>query len=117
MQRSRNLLPGLLALALLLNWAVISSARAADDVPEFSVWLAELRAEALGQGISPAILDAALDGVAPIPRVIELDRSQPEGTLTFKQYMERVVPNSRVEKGRKKLAENAAAFYRGTLGH
>ncbi|MBT3170277.1 MAG: lytic murein transglycosylase, partial [Rhodospirillaceae bacterium] len=78
--------------------------------PEFSVWLADLRAEALGQGISPAILDAALEGVEPIPRVIELDRSQPEGTLTFQQYMERVVPNSRVEKGRKKLAENAAAL-------
>ncbi len=85
-------------------------ARAADASVEFSVWLADLRAEALGQGISPAILDAALEGVEPIPRVIELDRSQPEGTLTFQQYMERVVPNSRVAKGRKKLAENAAAL-------
>jgi membrane-bound lytic murein transglycosylase B len=74
----------------------------------FSIWLEGLRAEALGKGISPATFDAAFAGVAPIPRVIELDRSQPETTLTFQQYMERVVPNSRVEKGRARLRENAA---------
>jgi membrane-bound lytic murein transglycosylase B len=102
----------LLALSLVLGWGLPSPARAADEAAaqDFTVWLAELRAEALGQGISPATLDAALSGVEPIPRVIELDRSQPEGTLTFEQYMERVVPNSRVEKGRRKLAENAAAL-------
>ncbi len=110
MQRLRILLLSLLAFALLLGWGLNFSARAADDVPEFSDWLAELRVEALAQGISPATLDAALAGIEPIPRVIELDRSQPEGTLTFQQYMERVVPNSRVEKGRRKLAENAAAL-------
>ncbi|MBT4425880.1 MAG: lytic murein transglycosylase [Rhodospirillaceae bacterium] len=109
MSHLRVLLFALAALAILPLLGP-NPAGAADDVPEFSVWLADLRAEALGQGISPAILDAALEGVEPIPRVIELDRSQPEGTLTFQQYMERVVPNSRVEKGRKKLAENAAAL-------
>jgi len=109
MRHLQKLLPALAMLILLLIGAslAITPARAADD---FFLWLEELRAEALGQGISPAILDAALKDVAPIPRVIELDRSQPEGTLTFQQYMERVVPNSRVKKGRNKLAKNAAAL-------
>ena len=109
MRHLQKLLPALAMLILLLIVAslAVTPARAADD---FFLWLEELRAEALGQGISPAILDAALKDVAPIPRVIELDRSQPEGTLTFQQYMERVVPNSRVKKGRNKLAKNAAAL-------
>ncbi|MHA1114332.1 MAG: lytic murein transglycosylase, partial [Alphaproteobacteria bacterium] len=47
-------------------------------------------------------------GVAPIPRVIELDRRQPEFTLTLKQYLDRVVPATRVAKGRAKLRENQA---------
>src|SRR3546814_13489661 len=67
-----------------------------------------LRAEAMQKGISRATLDAALAKVEPIPRVIELDRSQPEFTLTFEQYMERVVPPSRVEKARQKLEESRA---------
>ena len=84
---------------------------AQDKLPPnlpFETWLEGLRAEALAEGISPKTLDAALAEVVPIPRVIELDRTQPEKTLTFQQYMERVVPNSRVEKGRQLLQQNAA---------
>jgi len=74
--------------------------------PDFAAWLLELRAEAIGKGISEATLDAALTNIKPIPRVIELDRKQPEFTLTFAQYMKRVVPASRVAKGRKNFAKN-----------
>ena len=73
---------------------------------DFDAWLATLRTEAADRGIRPEILGAALDDVTPLERVIELDQSQPEFTLTFQQYLERVVPASRVERGRKKLREN-----------
>ena len=73
---------------------------------DFQAWLKELRAEAASEGISETTLTAALNGIKPIPRVIELDRKQPEFTLTFDQYMNRVIPRSRVEKGQKKLSEN-----------
>ncbi len=66
----------------------------------FGDWLVELRAEASSKGISDATLDAALNGIAPIPRVIELDRKQPEFTLTFSQYLDRVVPQSRKDRAR-----------------
>ncbi|TAN56064.1 MAG: lytic murein transglycosylase [Rhodospirillales bacterium] len=80
-----------------------SEAQAEAPKPEFSAWLAELRAKAKAEGIGEATLAAALDKVQPIPRVVELDRAQPEFKLTFKKYMERVVPLARVEKGRKLL--------------
>lgn len=79
---------------------------AAAESPPFDRWLEELRAEALERGISAQTLDAALTGIEPIPRVIELDRRQPEFTLTFQQYQERVVPQSRVQMGRRLLAEH-----------
>ena len=41
-----------------------------------------------------------LTGVQLIPRVIELDRKQPEFTLTFAQYLERVVSVSRQQRAR-----------------
>jgi len=83
----------------------------------FAAWLQGLRMEASEKGIRDDILDAALNGIEPIPRVIELDRKQPEFTLTFQQYMDRVVPDSRVKKGRAKLAENRALLEEAAKKH
>ena len=93
---------------LLLGATVAGSRPAAAAGGDFAAWLGDLRAEARSAGISAEILDAALAGVAPIPRVIELDRRQPEFTLTFRQYIDRVVPPARIAKGRAKLRENKA---------
>ncbi len=79
---------------------------AAENPTPFPEWLQGLRADARAVGIRDATLDRALAGIAPIPRVIELDRRQPEFTLTFQEYMDRVVPSARVEKGRQRLGEN-----------
>lgn len=76
---------------------------AAATVEDFSAWLKSVRAEAEGRGIKSATLDAAFRGLKPIPRVIELDRKQPEFTLTFKQYLERVVSDRRARIGRERL--------------
>ena len=89
----------LLTSAILLFAAPVSAAN-------FQNWLESLRVEALGKGISRTVLDAALTGIRPIPRVIELDRRQPEFTLTFGQYRDRVVPQSRIKKGQIKYQEN-----------
>ena len=72
----------------------------------FLKWLDDLKVEALRKGIRSEIIESALSGVQLIPRVVELDRKQPEFNLTFRQYMDRVVPRSRVIKGRKLLNEN-----------
>jgi len=95
-------------LAAVASVVVIAIGEAHAQSQSFSQWLDEFRRDALEQGIREATLAAALDGIQPIPRVIELDRRQPEFTLTFQQYMDLVVPPTRVEKGRRKLAENRA---------
>lgn len=74
--------------------------------PNFIAWLKGLRDEARAKGIRETTLNAAFKDIRPIPRVIELDRNQPEFKLTYRQYMDRVVPPSRIEKGRRMLAEN-----------
>jgi len=79
---------------------------AAAESGAFDAWLSALRTEAAGRGISAPVLDAALGEVEPIPRVLELDRKQPEFTLTFEEYLERVVPDRRVRQGRRLLAQH-----------
>ena len=86
--------------------ALVTPALAQDQ--SFDSWLVELRAEAKERGISDATLDAALTGIEPIPRVIELDRKQPEFTLTFQQYLDRVVPQSRKNRAKARFAEHQA---------
>jgi membrane-bound lytic murein transglycosylase B len=74
----------------------------------FATFLAGVRTEAMERGLHPETLDAALVNVQHIDRVIELDRKQPEFTLTFNDYLGRIVSPARVEEGRRKLAENKA---------
>ena len=73
---------------------------------DFATWLVEFRTEARGKGIREEILEQAFAGVEPIERVIELDRRQPEGTITFDQYLDRVISDARVAQGRRMLKEN-----------
>ena len=74
----------------------------------FDPWLDELRREARAAGIGAATLERALRGLEPIPRVIELDRKQPERRFTFAEYRQRVVNATRIERGRRLRAEHAA---------
>ncbi len=72
----------------------------------WDAFLDGVRAEAAAAGISQQVLDAALSGLEPDARVIELDRHQPEGVLTFDEYMESRVPASLVARAGKKYAEH-----------
>jgi membrane-bound lytic murein transglycosylase B len=92
----------LAGLAAALTWG--RDAGAAEQ--EFGAWLKAFRQEAIAKGIPTAVVDQSLAGVAPIPRVLELDRRQPETTLTFDEYIARVVNGARVETGRARLQEN-----------
>ncbi len=88
----------------------------------FDVWLADFKKDAASKGISQPTLDVAFAKTQPIPKVIEYDRSQPEFKLTFEQYLQRVVPQSRIDEGRRKYVENrsiidAAAKKYGVPGH
>ncbi|MFY0991357.1 lytic murein transglycosylase [Halomonas sp. C05BenzN] len=82
-----------------------SREHAAEAPPaDFSAWLAGFRREARAEGISEATLARALDAVRYRPRVIELDRSQPEFVRPIWQYLDSAVSARRVTQGREKLA-------------
>ncbi len=72
----------------------------------FDAWLGEFREEARRKGFSDATLTKTLSDLKPIPRVIELDRRQPEFTLTFGDYMKRVVTDTRITKARNRFAKH-----------
>ena len=98
----------LIALVLALVLIHGPDARASGDgKAKFEVWLEGVRAEAASRGLKASTISGALSEIEPIARVIELDRRQPEFTLTFDEYVARVVPDRRVRKGRTLLTENA----------
>ncbi len=84
--------------------------RARAQAESFSAFLSGLHGEARRAGISDATFNLAFAGVTPNNRVIELDHHQPEFTLTWAQYRERVLPASRMGAAR----QNALA-QRGLL--
>jgi membrane-bound lytic murein transglycosylase B len=76
--------------------------------PEFTAWLNEFRAKAKAEGIGEATLVAALDNVRTIPRVVELDKKQPEFKPgNFRNYLNNAVSLQRVEKGRQMMKTHA----------
>jgi len=111
----RRLLRRSLAAICLFAAAFAAAPAGASDVPApppFEEWLAELKADAKRRGVSDETLAEAFDGVAPLPKVLEYDRSQPEFTRTFWQYLDRAVTETRIERGRALLREHAGLLGR-----
>jgi membrane-bound lytic murein transglycosylase B len=104
----RRLLGGLLSGPFFVS----ASAFAQGSDAAFANWVQGLRAEALKSGVDAGTLDAALAGIQPIPRVMELARNQPEFKMTFDRYLEIVVSNERIQNGKKNLAANRALIER-----
>jgi membrane-bound lytic murein transglycosylase B len=100
-RRFRHLLPVCLLLTALLPSPVHAA-------PDFQQWLGDLKSEALREGIRPATVDAALTGIAPIPRILELDGKQPERTVTFETYLSRAVTKARIRKARERMTTHKA---------
>ncbi|MCF6214720.1 MAG: lytic murein transglycosylase [Emcibacter sp.] len=88
----------------------VPEAKSAKIVPDnplsFADWRAELKVEAMDSGISADTFDRAFAGVEPDPKVIRLDRHQPEFTQTYATYISKRVSSTRIAKGREKISEN-----------
>ena len=93
-----------ICLCLIILAFLISPLAGANETG-FDQWLIDLRKEAKSLGISDKVLDAALNGAAPIKRVIELDRRQPEFTMTFKEYLSKIASTTRARVAAKKLIQ------------
>jgi len=79
---------------------------AVEGEPGFGVWLNGLRQEARAAGISQPILESALANLTgPLPRVLELDRKQPESTQSLADYLATRVSDKRITNGHIRLSE------------
>ncbi len=78
---------------------------AAQQQQRFAQWVANFRATAAAGGISEATLRTALDAVQYLPRVIELDRAQPEFTRTVWEYLDNTASAQRIATGQDKLQQ------------
>lgn len=81
------------------------SGDAAVLAQRFDLWVAAFRKTAREAGIDEATLHAAFDDVHYLPRVVELDRSQPEFTRSVWDYLDSAVNASRVSRGQEKLLQ------------
>lgn len=78
----------------------------------FDAFLNGMKAEARRAGIRDTTLQQAFAGVQPVPRVIELDRKQPEFTLTWPEYRARVLPETRLRAARESYQAERALLDR-----
>nr|WP_279185232.1 lytic murein transglycosylase [Acetobacter syzygii] len=66
----------------------------------YATFLAGVRREAIAQGVSASIIAQALAQTSqPNPKVLQADRHQPEFTLTWAQYKDRVLTEKKMNDG------------------
>lgn len=76
--------------------------------PYFVDWLNDFYPRALAAGVSRPVLDAALSGLSPDPRVLALDSRQPEFARPVGDYIRSAVSPERIALGRQKMASVTA---------
>lgn len=76
---------------------------------KFTSWLAGVKKEAAGKGISRRAL-SVLDGMTYDPAVIKRDRSQSVFSLTFLEFQARVISGNRLSKGAALIKQYASIF-------
>lgn len=83
----------------------------------FAAWKQDFARQALAAGISRKTVDSALANARLQPRIISLDRAQPEFTRTPWQYLDGAVSALRIKTGRAKLKEYAAPLQAASQRH
>lgn len=83
---------------------------AVDPEADFATWRSAFMARAITAGIPPAAVRAVLGNAQRIPRVVELDRAQPEFTRPPWAYLDSAVSPQRIAQGRVQRAEHARAL-------
>jgi membrane-bound lytic murein transglycosylase B len=91
---------------LFFCFVFIGSTYAESKLP-WPEWVAELRKEAITQGVSPQVFDQAFATVhAPSAKIKHLSKSQPEHRLTYGKYLHTRVDAYRIMMGKKQYLKN-----------
>jgi len=104
----------ILLLGLLLSSALLAAPQDEPpaEPPPFDRWLEELIAEARGRDFGESLIQEALVGLEPLPRVIQNDRSQAELVVGFDRYYRLRVTPRIVNRGRALAREYRTLFDR-----
>ncbi len=95
---------------ILLLLMLLSGPALAQPQGSFEDFIAELRSEALANGVSAATYDSVMTGFKPDPRVPNLVETQPEFTTPVWEYLDARVTSGRIERGRAAMARNSDLF-------
>ena len=83
-----------------INIFNLSILQADEEEGSFDDWIAHIKQLAKEKGISNETLSVSFENIERIERVIELDRKQPEFTLTLDEYLNNTVTKGRMNKGK-----------------
>lgn len=78
---------------------------------EFAQCVARLQQQARSEGLPARVTDVVMPRLQYVPRVIELDRKQPEFTETFANYIGKRVTDANIAKGRALIARHGALLH------
>lgn len=84
-----------------------SNAGATEAEDDFRLWLAAFQQEAIGAGITPKTAMRVTEHIQFIPKVITLDRAQPEFVSTFFDYYRKRVDALKIQRGKEALVMHA----------
>ena len=95
---------------LLAATTALVTSSAAFAQSDFRDCLANIKTDAVRQGVPANVVDKAFQGLTPDQKVIDLDGRQPEFTLTYAKYIGNSVTPDRIAKGMQKMTQ-----YKGLL--
>ncbi len=81
----------------------------AQEKPDFNKWVAQVKQQALANGISQSVIDNAFENVeAPAEDIVELDHKQPEKTRSFSDYLNGALSDKNISAAKDKWHDNRA---------
>jgi membrane-bound lytic murein transglycosylase B len=89
-----------LTCGLMLSFTAMVSHANTTDRGSFSDYVAQLKQEAVEQGVSTQIIDDVFPKIKMFKKAVDSDKAQPETKLTLETYLPRVVPAWKVDKAR-----------------
>lgn len=86
--------------------SLTSFAYAVEDGRSFSQWLQDTKAEAVAMGISQDAVNYTASQARYLPKIIELDRAQPEFITSFSSYASRRINPAVVKRGKELITQH-----------
>ncbi len=101
-----KILSTLLLSVLILSMLFLMSQQA-QAKPNWNTWVAQLRSEAINQGIRPQLFDTVFANIhQPNRRILHFDKTQPERRITFRKYRRTRIDPYRITLGKREYKRN-----------